>query len=129
MEGIIEYLGFWLAYLIFALVAYWCWSQMFFWLRKGSDIRQLMNLLGAVLIFSPAPIEQGSSYFAPAFVIVPFVAIGEGFEQAQYAITWWVAALCLGAIVLTLRQLQRWLTRRWQQGSQPTEANSTVADL
>ncbi len=126
MEGIIEYSGYWLFYLGFALTAYWCWTQLFFWLKKDSDVRQLLHLFGAVLIFSPAPIEQGSHYFAPAFVIVPFIAIGEGLEQAQYAITWWVGALCLGAVILTLRQLQRWLTRRWQQRTHHVESTDSV---
>ncbi|MBE0483075.1 MAG: hypothetical protein IBX52_06190 [Bacterioplanes sp.] len=126
MEGIMEFSGYWLAYLGFALVSYWCWTQLFFWLRRGSDVRQLFHLLGAVLIFAPAPIEQGANYFAPAFVIVPFVAIGDGLEQAQYAIIWWVVALCIGALLLTLRQLQRWLSQRW---SRPKEdANTAIGE-
>lgn len=121
MEGIIEYSGYWLVYIACAVLAYWSWKQLFFWLKPSSDLRQLCHLLGAVLVFAPAPIEPGSLYFAPAFVIVPFIAIGDSLEQAMYAITWWLAALCVGAVVLTLRHLQRWLSRRWQKNKNAVE--------
>lgn len=112
MEGLIEFLPFWLGYLAFAAVGYWCWQGLFFWLSKDSDIRRFLHMLGAVLLFTPAPIAAGSSYFAPAAIVMPFVALGSGVSEAMYSVTWMLGGLCVGVVVLGIHQLLQWLKSR-----------------
>ena len=59
MEGIIALAPFWLIYAVFAAVGYWCWQGLFFWLKRDSDLRRFFHMLGAVLLFTPAPISAG----------------------------------------------------------------------
>lgn len=112
MEGIIQFLPFWVAYLISATVGYWCWNRMFFWLEQDGDTRRFLRMTGAVLLFTPAPITDGANYFAPALIVVPFTAIGEGADAALYALSWLLAALCIGVLILGVRQLLLWLQSR-----------------
>lgn len=114
MEGIIQFLPFWAVYLVCALVGYWCWNRMFFWLDADSDVRRFLRMIGAVLLFTPAPIAQDSNYFAPVLVVLPFTAISEGVNAALYALNWLLAALCLGVLVLGMRQLLLWIRARLQ---------------
>ena len=112
MEGLIAYAPFWLGYLTFAAAGYWCWEQMFFWLRRDGDMRRFLHMLGAVLLFTPAPIAENSAYFAPAFVVLPFVAMSESMAAAQYVTRWLLGALFLGVVILSIRQLIAWARTR-----------------
>ncbi|MCT7359820.1 hypothetical protein [Thalassolituus pacificus] len=123
MEGIIQFLPFWAAYLVSALVGYWCWNRMFFWLAQDSDVRRFLRMIGAVLLFTPAPIAQDSNYFAPVLVVLPFTAINEGINAALYAVSWLLAALCLGVLVLGIRQLLLWLRSRLRTNNEQDEAH------
>lgn len=87
---------------------------MFFWLDADSDVRRFLRMIGAVLLFTPAPIAQDSNYFAPVLVVLPFTAISEGVNAALYALNWLLAALCLGVLVLGMRQLLLWIRARLQ---------------
>ena len=107
MQGISEFLTFWLLYLGFATLAFWCWRRMFFWLEADSELRRFFHMLGAVLLYTPAPIEAGSEYFAPAFVVFPFTALTTGLADAMYALNWYLSALVTGALLLAIAQIVR----------------------
>ncbi|MAS24988.1 MAG: hypothetical protein CMI08_07730 [Oceanospirillaceae bacterium] len=112
MEGIIALAPFWLIYAVFAAVGYWCWQGLFFWLERDSDLRRFFHMLGAVLLFTPAPISAGSSYFAPAFLVFPFTALSSSVQDAMYSLSWFLGGLCIGLMVLALRQFIRWSANR-----------------
>ncbi|MCA6062581.1 hypothetical protein [Thalassolituus marinus] len=112
MEGVVEFLPFWVGYLLFAMIGYWCWRGLFFWLSPESDVRRFLNMLGVVLLFTPAPIEAGSAFFAPVFVVLPFTILAQGMTAAMYSVTWLLSGLCIGVVVLALRQLVRWFRAR-----------------
>lgn len=105
MEGLISYFPFWAGYCLAAFAGLWCWDNLFFWLPRHSDLRRFFHMLGAVLLFTPAPIAQDSGYFAPAFVVIPFTTLGSSFADAMYALNWLLGGLCVGIIVLALRHL------------------------
>jgi len=112
MDGIVEFLGFWMLYLAFAALGFWCWRRLFFWLKPGTDIRRFCHMLGAVLLFTPAPIEAGSVYFAPAMVVFPFTLLTASMQQAAFALNWFLGGLVVGALVLAVVQLARFVQRR-----------------
>lgn len=107
MSGILDYLIFWLLYFTFAAIGFRCWKSMFWKMKPGSDWRRFVYMLGAVLVFTPAPIQAGSEYFAPAFVVFPFTALTVSFSESVYALTWWLGALCVGTVALALYQALR----------------------
>ncbi|MFC3679844.1 hypothetical protein [Bacterioplanoides pacificum] len=117
MEGISQYAIFWLMYLVCAAVGYWCWQRLFFWMKPGSDVRRFFYMLGAVLLFTPAPIEPDSMYFAPAMIVYPFTLLTTTAEAAMYAANWFLAGLVVGAIVLALIQMTRFVQNRLQPAS------------
>lgn len=110
MDGILQYLMFWFLYALFASLAFWCWRQMFYWLERGSDLRRFFNMLGVVLLFTPAPISDGSEFFAPAFVVFPFNFLTNDLMSAMYSLNWFLAGLCVGAVVLAIVQITRRLS-------------------
>lgn len=118
MNGIEEYLSFWLIYLAFATVGYWCWQRMFFWLKQ-TDIKRLFLMLGAVLVYTPAPIAPDSDYFAPAFIVLPFSLIISRSAETSYALNWLLGGLCAGGIMLTVAQLGYWLIRSKRKTGKP----------
>jgi hypothetical protein len=100
VDSVITYGQFWLLYLVSALVAYWCWGKLLFWVKTPGVGYYLFSLIGAVLIFTPVPIEQGSMYWAPGFLVVAFTFLISGPESINYCIPWFAAALAIGAVVL-----------------------------
>src|SRR5690554_7036047 len=70
MEGMSNYWLVWLIYIGFGIVGVWCWDKLFFWLKKGGDMRRLAMMLGAVLLLTPAPIPETEGLFAPAIYIL-----------------------------------------------------------
>ncbi|WP_430462592.1 hypothetical protein ACQUQU_07345 [Thalassolituus sp. LLYu03] len=112
MEGLMEYLPAWAGYLVFALIGYRCWRYLFFWLREDSDVRRFFHTLGAVLLFTPAPVAAGSSFFAPAFVVFPFTLLGSGLASAMYSVTWLLGGLCTGLVILGVRQFLAWMKEK-----------------
>ena len=66
----------WLAYLVSAWACFWAWNKMFFWIKQ-KDIKAIFRILGAVLLFTPAPldvahIELAAGNYAPAFIVIIF---------------------------------------------------------
>lgn len=112
MEGIVEFSGFWLLYLVFACLGLWCWRCLFFWLKPDSDLRRFFHMLGAVLVFTPAPISAGSVYFAPAMVVFPFTLLTSSLDNAMYAANWFLGGLIVGAVVLAIVQSVRFVQKR-----------------
>ena len=112
MESLIAFSPFWLAYAVFAAAGYWCWERLFFWLDRNNDVRRFLHMLGAVILFTPAPISEGSSFFAPAFLVLPFTALASGMDEAMYAVSWFLGGLCVGLFILAVRQFFRWMKNR-----------------
>lgn len=107
MEGISEFIVFWLLYIVFATLAFWCWRRLFFWMDASGELRRFCYMVGAVLLYTPAPIEAGSQYFAPAFVVFPFTLLTSSMAQAMYAANWLLSGLAAGALLLAISQLIR----------------------
>ena len=112
MEGLMTYFPFWVGYLVFAALGVWCWNGLFFWLPKHSDVRRFVHMLGAVLLFPPAPVSPGSGFFAPAFVVFPFTILGSSLDDAMYVVGWFLGGLCAGVLVLAVRQLLHYLSQK-----------------
>lgn len=105
MQSIIEYAPFWLAYLGFAVLGLWCWQQLFFLFFKHRDIRSLVTVFGAALLFTPAPTTAESLHFAPAvFVLLLDALSGVAFANSP-AVLWLLSATCLGVFVVALYRL------------------------
>lgn len=105
MQSLIEYAPFWLAYCAFALLGLWCWNKLFFMLPKKGDLRTLSTIVGAVVLFTPAPISADSSHFAPA-VFVLILDILSGIEAAQsQAVLWLLATACIAVFMVLLQKL------------------------
>jgi len=118
MDGLFQFAGFWLLYLAFATLAFWCWRRMFFWLERGSDVRRFFHMIGAVLLYTPAPITPESEFFAPVFVVLPFTALTSSVESAMYAVNWLIGGMVVGASALAIIQLSRWLSARMQTATE-----------
>ena len=61
----------WLVDGISALICFWAWEKMFFWIKQ-KDLKAIVRILGAVLLFTPAPIAVDSTHYAPAFIVMIF---------------------------------------------------------
>lgn len=111
MESLIIFAPFWALYLGFAVVGYWCWNRLFFWLPAHSDWRRLARIPGAVILFTPAPAAEGSGHFAPAvFVLLLNLLEGQPIAE-ESALLWLLSAVCLGLLLQALRQV----IARWRQ--------------
>lgn len=105
MQSLIDYAPFWLAYFAFAMLGIWCWQKLFFMLPKKGDWRTLITIVGAVLLFTPAPTTAESQHLAPAvFVLLLDVLSGINPAQSQ-AILWLLGTACLAVFVVLLSKL------------------------
>jgi hypothetical protein len=101
----------WLAYVVSALICFWAWEKMFFWLSH-KDIKAMVRILGAVLLFTPAPLTVESSNFAPAFIVILFRTFLENDAQILDAVIFMLAGLFIGLVVMSLLSLFNFLRAR-----------------
>jgi predicted DNA repair protein MutK len=104
----------WAVYGVSALACYWAWDKMFFWLVQ-KDLKAIVRILGAVLLFTPAPLDpiqaeaglfNGEvSNYAPAFLVILFRALLE--KNASYldAVICMLVGLIIGLILMSLLSL------------------------
>ena len=103
----------WRLYFVSALVCLWAWDKMFFWIKQ-KDVKTLFRILGAVLLFTPAPIvpapvELAFDNFAPAFVVIIFRAFLEKDAVVFDAVICMLIALCVCLILMALMSLFQFL--------------------
>lgn len=79
MESLNDNLFFWGLYLLAGLVGYWCWGKMAFWVKNRGFFYHLYSALGAVLIFTPAPVAGDlTMQLAPGVIVLVFNVISHG---------------------------------------------------
>lgn len=105
MESINLYWQAWLAYCCLAVVGLWCWDKLFFWLAKGSDMRRLMLVLGAVLLLTPASINSSEALFAPAIFVLMLDVLGGMNPLASPALIALLAVSCIAVVALAIGQV------------------------
>lgn len=105
MESIMAYWPYWALYLVFAFAGWWCWNQLFFFLGKAPALQRLIKILGAVLLFTPAPIAHSSGHFAPAVFVVLLGAMSGEDVLHGAVITWFGAGLMAGLFAFLLLTL------------------------
>lgn len=116
MESINLYWQAWLVYSCLALVGVWCWDKLFFWLQKGSDLRRLFMLLGAVLLLTPASISSSEALFAPAIFVLILDVLGGMHPLSSPATIWLLTVSCIAVFALALGQTL--INKRKLTGSQ-----------
>jgi hypothetical protein len=110
----------WVVYSISALLCFWAWNKMFFWI-KHKDLKSIFSILGAVLLFTPAPfditqtdLEAGN--YAPAFVVILFRKFLEKDAVIIDAVLYMTIALCIGLIVISLWSMLKYLRTKFSSG-------------
>lgn len=94
----------WLVYAVSALACFWAWDKMFFWIEQ-KDFKAIVRILGAVLLFTPAPLVVESSNYAPAFIIIIFRLFLENGAPILDAVIYMLAGLFAGLILMSLLSL------------------------
>ncbi len=109
----------WIAYALSALACFWAWDKMFFWIVQ-KDLKAFVRILGAVLLFTPAPLESiaidaenfnmssliaGDAHYAPAFIVIIFRGLLEKNASFLDAILFMLAGLLIGLILMSLLSL------------------------
>ena len=104
----------WALYGLSALACFWAWDKMFFWIRQ-KDMKAFVRILGAVLLFTPAPLdplqaESGIfngeiSNYAPAFIVILFRTLLENNAPFLDAVIYMLAGLFIGLILMSLLSL------------------------
>jgi hypothetical protein len=102
----------WLAYAASALVCFWAWDKMFFWLVQ-KDIKAIVRILGAVLLFTPAPLTVESSNFAPAFIVILFRKFLENDAPILDAVIFMLVGLFIGLVLMSLLSLFNFLRAKF----------------
>jgi hypothetical protein len=102
----------WSAYAVSALVCFWAWEKMFFWLVQ-KDIKAIVRILGAVLLFTPAPLTVASSNFAPAFVVILFRTFLENDAPILDAVIFMLVGLFIGLFLMSLLSLFNFLRAKF----------------
>lgn len=105
MESIVLYWQAWLVYALFALLGLWCLDKMFFWLAKKGDARRLVLVLGAVVLFTPAPVSITKAHLAPAVYVLILDVLSGMNPLSSPAILWLLTISCIAVLVLALVQL------------------------
>lgn len=105
MQSLIDYAPFWLAYCAFALLGLWCWQRLFFWLPAKGDMRTLITIVGAVILFTPAPTSADSQHLAPAIFVLLLDALNGIKPQQSQAVLWLLSAACGVVFVVLIRKL------------------------
>lgn len=107
----------WLVYLVAAVGCYWCWTKLFFWVKQN-EVRLFVKLLGAILLFMPAPATPGQEDYVPAFIIVAFRGLLDKDPSYIDAVIWMLSGLVLGMIIVGFYILYQSLVRKTNTGSQ-----------
>jgi hypothetical protein len=115
MDNLYDPMTGWALYLGFALLGCWCWRMMFYWMSSASVLRDLLVVLGPVLVLSPAKISPDSDYFAPAFMVAGFSAFSNETEITDNALIWWLVGLLVGILYV----LVRWIIRLRHPAAKP----------
>jgi hypothetical protein len=102
----------WLAYAASALVCFWAWEKMFFWLVH-KDIKAIVRIFGAVLLFTPAPLTAESSHFAPAFIVILFRTFLENDAPILDAVIFMLLGLFTGLVLMSLLSLFNFLRAKF----------------
>lgn len=112
----------WFLYGLSALACFWAWDKMFFWIRQ-KDMKAFVRILGAVLLFTPAPLdplqaESGIfngeiSNYAPAFIVILFRALLENNSPFLDAVIYMLVGLFLGLILMSLLSLFNFLRTKF----------------
>ena len=102
----------WLVYAISALACFWAWEKMFFWLVQ-KDMKAIVRILGAVLLFTPAPLEIDSSNYAPAFIVILFRTFLENNAPILDAVIFMLIGLFIGLILMSLLSLFNFLRTKF----------------
>ncbi|MFT4766354.1 MAG: hypothetical protein ACI9OH_003481 [Oleispira sp.] len=107
-NGIVQ----WLMYAVSALACFWAWEKMFFWVVQ-KDLKAIVRILGAVLLFTPAPLDLGSSNYAPAFIVILFRTFLENNAPILDAVIYMLAGLFIGLIIMSLLSLFNFLRAKF----------------
>ncbi len=102
MQGMLTYLDAWLIYIAAGLMGWWCWYRLFFWLKAIPFAQHLMLAVGAVLLFTPAPINANADQYAPAFIITAFSLLAKSTQSMSYIYFYWLCAALIVTLVLML---------------------------
>lgn len=97
----------WVMYIVAGLVGVWCWSQVFFWLPRGTLARDIARAAGAVLLLTPAPAVDVGSQYAPAFMVTVFTLLNEGNVKEPGLLTWWGVGLAGGLVMVMIARAGR----------------------
>jgi hypothetical protein len=106
----------WLAYAASASVCFWAWDKMFFWLVQ-KDIKAIVRILGAVLLFTPAPLTVESSNFAPAFIVILFRKFLENDAPILDAVIFMLVGLFIGLVLMSFLSLFNFLRAKFSPQS------------
>lgn len=107
----------WLAYGLSALACFWAWEKLFFWIKQ-KDLKIIIRILGAALLFTPAPLDIEGTDFAPAFIVIIFRTFLENDTSIFDAIIYMLAALCVGLILMSLLSLFAYLRAKYASRSE-----------
>lgn len=102
----------WIVYVISALACFWAWEKMFFWVVQ-KDLKAIVRILGAVLLFTPTPLAVDTSDYAPAFIVIIFRMFLENNAPIFDAVIYMLAGLFAGLILMSLLSLFNFLRARF----------------
>ena len=102
----------WLVYGISALICFWAWEKMFFWIKQ-KDLKAIVRILGAVLLFTPAPIAVDSAHYAPAFIVIIFRKFLENNAPVLDAVMYMLVGLLVGLVLMSLLSLFNFLRAKF----------------
>ena len=102
----------WLAYAVSALACFWAWEKLFFWVEQ-KDFKAIVRILGAVLLFTPAPLAVDSTNYAPAFIVILFRTFLESNSPILDAVICMLAGLFIGLILMSLLSLFNFLRAKF----------------
>jgi signal transduction histidine kinase len=109
MESLMfDYITQWLLYAACALACFWAWEKMFFWVVQ-KDLKAIVRILGAVLLFTPAPLAVESSNYAPAFIVILFRTFLENNAPILDAVIYMLTGLFVGLILMSVLSLFNFL--------------------
>ncbi len=94
----------WFFYALSALACFWAWEKMFFWVVQ-KDMKVIVRIFGAVLLFTPAPLDVEASSYAPAFIVILFRTLLENNTSILDAVIYMLAGLFIGLILMSILSL------------------------
>ena len=102
----------WLVYAVAALACFWAWEKMFFWINQ-KDFKAVVRILGAVLLFTPAPLGGEEGGYAPAFIVILFRTFLENNTSTLDAVIFMLSGLFIGLILMSLLSLFNFLRAKF----------------